>query len=546
MASSSSHDNESSENGGEAGGTAAATGARHKDPPGGNPNNDQEEYPVHKCVFEGDVRRLSALIRAGHDLGKVDPHGNTALHIAVMLGKTECVHLLCAHGAPVKVKNRQGWSPIAEAISYGNRQTIASLLRKLKQQSRDKMKSRKPEMIASLKNLGDFVVDLKWDFTSWLPLVSRILPSDICKISKKGASIRLDTTLVDFSEMRWERGDITFLYRGDADTPEESLFVLDNDLKVYQKVRYEESETEFDDEVDLLMSSDIVSAQISTKPITFTKIQSGWFFKEDRQELVGNYNASFYSINGMVLETRKRREHLSKDDVQKNKALLENFATGNTSYLEDQQNDKLAETARKDSLNRPPSRDISWGEYLNSDPGEPPLLGREPKCKESKKTFRATVAMSEEFPLTVNMLLSVLEIIAPQFKHFQKLRDFVEIKLPPGFPVKVDIPVLPTVSARVTFHDFAWKNTKTNPRSAAMQNGTATNGNKGENGWSEHEDDEVEEDSARKKRRSLKGPDDDEADAAEAEAAEDNDELTDDLFDIPKDYVEDNNRFPDL
>ena len=127
------------------------------------------------------------------------------------------------------------------------------------------------------------------------------------------------------------------------------------------QVRYEESETEFDDEVDLLMSSDIVSAQISTKPITFTKIQSGWFFKEDRkfaiyhavaglqfldsrqrviagQEMVGNYNASFYSINGMVLETRKRREHLSKDDVQKNKALLENFATGNTSYLEDQQN----------------------------------------------------------------------------------------------------------------------------------------------------------------------------------------------------------------
>ena len=32
------------------------------------------------------------------------------------------------------------------------------------------------------------------------------------------------------------------------------------------------------------------------------------------------------------------------------------------------------------------------------------------------------------------------------------------MKLPPGFPVKVDIPVLPTVSARVTFQDFAWRN----------------------------------------------------------------------------------------
>ncbi len=46
-------------------------------------------------------------------------------------------------------------------------------------------------------------------------------------------------------------------------------------------------------------------------------------------ELVGNYNATFYSINGISLETRKRREHLSSEDLQKNKALLENFAKGN-------------------------------------------------------------------------------------------------------------------------------------------------------------------------------------------------------------------------
>ncbi len=56
--------------------------------------------------------------------------------------------------------------------------------------------------------------------------------------------------------------------------------------------------------------------------------------------MVGNYHADFYVINGMVLETRKRREHLSSDDLKKNKALLENFAKGNAEYLE-QQNGKL-------------------------------------------------------------------------------------------------------------------------------------------------------------------------------------------------------------
>ena len=56
--------------------------------------------------------------------------------------------------------------------------------------------------------------------------------------------------------------------------------------------------------------------------------------------MVGNYHADFYVINGMVLETRKRREHLSSDDLKKNKALLENFAKGNAEYLE-QQNGKF-------------------------------------------------------------------------------------------------------------------------------------------------------------------------------------------------------------
>ena len=35
------------------------------------------------------------------------------------------------------------------------------------------------------------------------------------------------------------------------------------------------------------------------------------------------------------------------------------------------------------------------------------------------------------------MLLAVLEVIAPQFKHFNKLKEFVTMRLPPGFPVQV-------------------------------------------------------------------------------------------------------------
>lgn len=77
--------------------------------------------------------------------------------------------------------------------------------------------------------------------------------------------------------------------------------------------------------------------------------------------------------------------------------------------------------------------------------------------KESSKSFKATVAMSQDFPLSVDMLLNVLEVIAP-FKHINKLRQFVLMKLPPGFPVKIDIPILPAINAKITFQEFAFRN----------------------------------------------------------------------------------------
>merc|ERR1719266_2412185 len=186
---------------------------------------------------------------------------------------------------------------------------------------------------------------------------------------------------------------------------------------------------------------------------------------------------------------------------------------------------------------------------MNCNPGEPPCLGREHICKESRKTFKATVAMSEEFPLTVEMLLSVLEVIAPQFKHFQKLRDFIEMKLPPGFPVKVDIPVLPTVSARVTFHDFAWKNVDNNEAETAME----TNGN-------DKQDDDANingnkneaiggkgsKSSLSQKEKSKTDSKNDSNDETVSEEDEESPYLDDNLFEIPVGYVEDNTRFPDL
>ncbi|XP_002715971.2 ankyrin repeat domain-containing protein 13C isoform X2 [Oryctolagus cuniculus] len=404
-------------------------------------------YPVHECVFKGDVRRLSSLIRT-HNIGQKDNHGNTPLHLAVMLGNKECAHLLLAHNAPVKVKNAQGWSPLAEAISYGDRQMITALLRKLKQQSRESVEEKRPRLLKALKELGDFYLELHWDFQSWVPLLSRILPSDACKIYKQGINIRLDTTLIDFTDMKCQRGDLSFIFNGDA-APSESFVVLDNEQKVYQRIHHEESEMETEEEVDILMSSDIYSATLSTKSISFTRAQTGWLFREDKTERVGKFLADFYLVNGLVLESRKRREHLSEEDILRNKAIMESLSKGGNIM------EQNFEPVRRQSLTPPPQNTITWEEYISAENGKAPHLGRELVCKESKKTFKATIAMSQEFPLGIELLLNVLEVIAP-FKHFNKLREFVQMKLPPGFPVKLDIPVFPTITATVTFQEFRY------------------------------------------------------------------------------------------
>lgn len=44
---------------------------------------------------------------------------------------------------------------------------------------------------------------------------------------------------------------------------------------------------ETEEEVDILMSSDVYSATLSTKSITFSRAQTGWLFREDKTVGVG-------------------------------------------------------------------------------------------------------------------------------------------------------------------------------------------------------------------------------------------------------------------
>ena len=94
----------------------------------------------------------------------------------------------------------------------------------------------------------------------------------------------------------------------------------------------------------------------------------------------------------MVLESRKRREHLSEEDLQKNRAIIDSFSKGNTQMI-DNENNPAVEVNRRPSLAPPAAPAITWDQYCSTPAGDPPLLARRIVSKTNSKQFKAELLL---------------------------------------------------------------------------------------------------------------------------------------------------------
>ncbi|KAG0359391.1 Ankyrin repeat domain-containing protein 13C [Podila minutissima] len=152
--------------------------------------------------------------------------------------------------------------------------------------------------------------------------------------------------------------------------------------------------------------------------------------------------------------------------------------------LEEEIEDMLEEKlVYRESLPPPPPTSMMFEEYFDASKSGEIHLGRPLELKESHKTFGATLWMYEnnsashssehhhsespsgvdgkeqsqrpQFPLTIEKILPLLEVIGMDNNRLVgKLKEFLEFKLPPGFPIRANIPVYPTLSADVTFVNY--------------------------------------------------------------------------------------------
>lgn len=72
------------------------------------------------------------------------------------------------------------------------------ILKASRKQARAALSARKPHLFKMLTDLQDFYIEFKWVFQSWIPFLSKILPSDVCRIYKKGSARRMNISLLEF------------------------------------------------------------------------------------------------------------------------------------------------------------------------------------------------------------------------------------------------------------------------------------------------------------------------------------------------------------
>lgn len=263
-----------------------------------------QQFLLHRAVITRNAEEIDKLVASGADLNERDAAGIPPLHYAIHLGYIDIINHLLSKGADTSRKSAAGWSPLQEAIAVRSKVLVREILIAFRRKINNEYQTRIPTLLKLLKEIPDFYMELKWEFHSWVPLLSRLCPSDNYKIYKLGANFRVDTTLVGFDNMKWARGDLSFVFKGEEEGG--VLYVLDHENKQMEKVVLGDAinEAEITDKElsNVMASTTLVKTSPILDKVTFTPSRN-WIGHE-RYEKIGEdqWASKIYEVSGFDLK----------------------------------------------------------------------------------------------------------------------------------------------------------------------------------------------------------------------------------------------------
>ncbi|XP_045341979.1 ankyrin repeat domain-containing protein 13D isoform X3 [Leopardus geoffroyi] len=409
-------------------------------------------FPLHRLVWANRHRELEAALHSRqHDIEQEDPRGRTPLELAVSLGNLESVRVLLRHNANVGKESCQGWAVLQEAVSTGDPEMVQLVLQYRDYQRATQRLAGIPELLSKLRQAPDFYVEMKWEFTSWVPLVSKMCPSDVYRVWKRGESLRVDTSLLGFEHMTWQRGRRSFIFKGqeagalvmEVDHDRQVVHTETLGLALHEPEALLAAMRPSEEHVASRLTSPIVSTHLDTRNVAFERNKCGiWGWRSEKMETVSGYEAKageVYSATNVELVTRTRTEHLSDQDKSRSKGGKTPFQSF-LGMAQQHSSHSGAPVQQAASPTNPTA--ISPSEYF--DPNfslESRNIGRPIEMSSKVQRFKATLWLSEEHPLSLgDQVTPIIDLMAISNAHFAKLRDFITLRLPPGFPVKIGSP----------------------------------------------------------------------------------------------------------
>ncbi|EXB55126.1 Ankyrin repeat domain-containing protein 13C [Morus notabilis] len=420
--------------------------------------------------------RLADKISAVLDRRDV-PNRETPLHLSVRLNNAVAARTLANAGADVSLQNSAGWNPLQEALCRRSSDIALVLLRLHHRSAWTKWRRRLPRAIAVLRRMRDFYMEISFHFeSSVIPFVGKIAPSDTYKIWKRDGNLRADTSLAGFDGLKIQRADQSFLFLGDGDQshdiPSGSLLVLNRDNRkifdAFENVGAPMSESD--------MAGVCSQTSVYRPGMDVTKAElvgrTNWR-RQEKTENVGEWKARVYEVHNVVFSFRSRKVAGGDADVAGSEQVLpleldeddDGFLVAENPNFGIPDRRRHSSFVREDrdfvALGResvdvpsvmaapPPSRRRSSSAALSA--AAPPPT----KEKEFVRSLKPSVWLTEQFPLKTEELLPLLDILANKVKAVRRMRELLTTKFPPGsFPVKVAIPVVPTVRVVITFTKF--------------------------------------------------------------------------------------------
>ncbi|GAB4821203.1 hypothetical protein N2152v2_008249 [Parachlorella kessleri] len=431
-----------------------------------------EGFPLHRAAFEKDLEALKRLLGrlSAEEKLALDPQGNTALHVAVLLGHREAAQVLMDGGIPPDFKNRQRWTAIDEAIALRDAAMAKLLYSWLLADTKRQIKEKKQQLLGVMTEMGDFAMQLRWELGSPLfgLLLRRYAPDDTYTLHKVGTRLRVDGTLMGIDHEAhtllptWKRGSFSLLV--DASATPVSLLFVDHTAQQWVDLTAERKKKprDIDKEVRELLEEGASKVKWKTSELSFQQGKT-WLGRPATEKVEG-WNTQVYECTGKLVAVAHHKPKVKLPDSVSWQGYLE------TPLPEDE-----TEEIPLDPTAPPPASSkaaLTAGSTHSMHPrgdsgviatgnGSPKAAAQPEQQQQQKQPAPRKVAgkcwMAQDFPINLRQLLPLLDVIGNANKHVGRVAAFMQrFSQDNLFPVKVQVPIVWTVYLLLSFRKFRY------------------------------------------------------------------------------------------